>query len=104
MISLANVSIARLCQDLDGVRPFLCELRSSLVVTPNGKKTYVVTPSVDFFQEYGEFARQAIAERNQDPPLKARSDIARNFDKFTYRSVTTKTTPTLKTMLRIALI
>ena len=65
-----NVSIARLCQDLDGVRPFLCELRSSLVVTPNGKKTYVVTPSVDFFQEYGEFARQAIAERNQDPALK----------------------------------
>ena len=67
---------AACAQDLDGVRPFLCELRSSLVVTPNGKKTYVVTPSVDFFQEYGEFARQAIAERNQDPALKrARSDM-----------------------------
>ena len=65
-----NVSIAGLCHDLDGVRPFLCELRSSLVVTPNGKKTYVVTPSVDFFHEYGEFARQAIAEQNQDPTLK----------------------------------
>jgi len=62
-----NLSIAGLMSDVDGAREFLRELRSSLVVTAVGKKSFVVTPSPDVFQDYALAVSEASKERKQDP-------------------------------------
>ena len=72
-----NVSIASLFQDLDGVRDFVRQLRSSLVVTAMSKKSFIVTPSPEVFVEYGEAAQDAMRERNMDPIARRQSERMR---------------------------
>lgn len=74
-----NTSIAGLLTDVAGSREFLQELRSALVVTATDekKKKCVVTPSPVVFTEFGEYAREAIRERNQDPFLRRQNEKRR---------------------------
>ena len=72
-----NSSIASLCDDLDGARDFLRQLRSSLIVTQISKKQFVVTPSPEFFVEYGEAAREAMCEQHIDPISRRQSERIR---------------------------
>jgi len=72
-----NVSISSLIQDLSGVRDFARQLRSSLVVTALSKKSFVVTPSPDFFIEYGEAAQDAMRERSMDSIARRQSQLTR---------------------------
>ena len=72
-----NISIDGLLADVAGSREFLQELRSALVVTALEKKKFVVTPSPVVFTEFGEYAREAIRERNQDPFLRRQNEKRR---------------------------
>ena len=72
-----NTSIDGLLNDIGGSRDFLQELRSALVVTAVEKKKFVVTPSPVVFTEFGEYAREAIRERNQDPFLRQQNEKRR---------------------------
>jgi len=72
-----NTSIDGLLNDIAGSREFLQELRSALVVTAVEKKKFVVTPSPVVFTEFGEYAREAIRERNQDPFLRQQNEKRR---------------------------
>ena len=71
-----DTSIDGLLADVAGSREFLQELRSALVVTAIEKKC-IVTPSPVVFTEFGEYAREAIRERNQDPFLRRQNEKRR---------------------------
>jgi DNA mismatch repair ATPase MutS len=72
-----NVSISHLMNEVEAVQGFIRELRASLVVTAVEKKKFVVTPSPMVFVEFGNAAREAIRERNQDPILRRQNERQR---------------------------